>query len=149
MLTKLTNANGSWTEYLYGTGDRLSKMTHSKDVSTDYAVYEYTYDDNGNIVTLKDGGRPWFYSYDNLNRLTKATKYYGALTMHDYDYTYDDVGNMITQVTTNNDVAVFELDEGTGTTLFDRTRHEKMSPLISIITLKSARRDHVCDASRG
>ena len=81
----MTDASGL-TSYIYDTRDRLLTK------GTPFGTLTYTYDAQGNILTLKSsnvGGASMTYTYDPLNRLASVTDPSGATS-----YTYDAVGNL-------------------------------------------------------
>ena len=64
----------------------VSKETHFKSGS-DSAAYQYTYDSNNNILTVKDGSDSLLisYEYDGLNRLIRENIVGGNTTVFKYD----------------------------------------------------------------
>ena len=64
----------------------VSKETHFKSGSN-RAVYQYTYDSNNNILTVKDGSSALLvsYEYDGLNRLIRENIVGGNTTVFKYD----------------------------------------------------------------
>ena len=65
-----------------------SMITLCGGVST---TYSYSYDDNGNIVSISSGGSTITYTYDSLNQLTRENN---PITNRTTTYTYDTVGNI-------------------------------------------------------
>ncbi len=95
-LTKLTNPNGTSTEYLYGTlaqEFRLQSITHKKG-SDQISKHQYQYALDGTITnwtrTVGTGTpRSETYGYDNANQLTSATLTEGTATLRTLGYQYD------------------------------------------------------------
>ena len=52
---------------------------------------EYTYDNNGNITSIKEGGKTVTYTYDGMNRLTRENN---ELLNKTITYYYDEGGNL-------------------------------------------------------
>ena len=52
---------------------------------------EYTYDNNGNITSIKEGGKTITYTYDGMNRLTRENN---ELLNKTITYYYDEGGNL-------------------------------------------------------
>lgn len=80
-----------------GSVDSVIDTTGELTVSNPGAPNEktYTYDNNGNLLTITAPSTPWdnrVYAYDALNRLTHAEGPWGSI-----DYTYDGVGNRLTE----------------------------------------------------
>lgn len=104
-LTKLTNPNGTSTEYLYGTlaqEFRLQSITHKKG-SDQISKHQYQYALDGTITnwtrTVGNGTpRSETYGYDNANQLTSATLTEGTATLRTLGYQYD-LGQNRTQET--------------------------------------------------
>ena len=80
------------TEYTYNAIGRLTSVTNKKG-STVLSRFNYTYDANGNIITVNDGSVTKTYKYDKLNRLTEIQPSSGNIII----YTYDLRGNRSTQ----------------------------------------------------
>ena len=62
------------------------KETHTK-IGSQFAAYQYTYDSNNNILTVKDGSNALLvsYEYDGLNRLIRENIVGGNTTVFRYD----------------------------------------------------------------
>ena len=56
------------------------------------AAYSYTYDDNGNILSISDGTNTISYEYDTANQLIKETNPAGGYV---HTWTYDNAGNIL------------------------------------------------------
>jgi RHS repeat-associated protein len=83
-------ANGS-TSHLVG------QYTNENGNGVVLQQYEYTYDANGNILTISDGGvLKASYTYDGLNRLIREDN---AWTNVSYSYNFDAGGNLNTVTT--------------------------------------------------
>ena len=54
-------------------------------------TYNYTYDDNGNIVSISDGSNSTTYEYDSANQLVRENNQAGGYT---YTWTYNNAGNI-------------------------------------------------------
>jgi RHS repeat-associated protein len=85
-LLSMTNARGQKREFEYDAAGRLTGWTDS-----DGSV-AYTYDPNGNLLTVKDEKGTISRQYDKLNRVTQYTDTQG----NTLKYAYDAVGNLIT-----------------------------------------------------
>ncbi|MBM4037691.1 MAG: hypothetical protein FJ290_04180 [Planctomycetes bacterium] len=59
------------------------------------STLDFTRDSNGNIVQAgREDGSRWYYTYDGLQRLTKAEwKDAWGSTLYAFTYNYDKVGN--------------------------------------------------------
>jgi len=87
-LTVLTNGRGVELEFDY---DLNGQMTHGVGV-------DYTYDPNGNVLTVTNGTGQTVREYDQLNRVTKYTDVNG----NEIEYAYDADGR-VTAITYAND----------------------------------------------
>ena len=116
--------NGTTVEYTYDTYGRISQQvtkrgdttiltetytyvgtdtTTSGQIATyktetaNYSVtYSYTYDDNGNILSVNDGTYTTTYVYDSANQLIRENNQNLNFT---YTWTYDNAGNILGQKT--------------------------------------------------
>lgn len=94
MVKKITYPNGSITvTYTYDNANRLTQTVTKKGENA-LRTYNYTYDANGNILTVS-GSENVSYTYDELNRLKSSTKNNVTTT-----YTYDSRNNLISEVRT-------------------------------------------------
>ena len=100
----LERANGVITDYTYdpAKGNRLTRLLTKKNTTVLQDI-AYTYDADGNILTLNDSSptaiaKTANYIYDVLNRLTSAAITYHNVTGHNYTrtFSYDAVGNKTT-----------------------------------------------------
>jgi YD repeat-containing protein len=66
----------------------------------------YTYDLNGNRITMTDPVGTTYYTYDSLNRLTSITNPYGEIT----SYTYDALGRRTSTTLPNGVVTSYGYD---------------------------------------
>ena len=96
--TTCTRSNGttytvSSESYAYRNGQTSAQTTPFVSTVTigGGRVFEYTYDNAGNITTVKENGvQKVSYAYDKLGQLTRENNAYLGKT---YTYTYDMIGN--------------------------------------------------------
>ena len=112
-LVKKTDAKGVSTQYEYNALGNLTAVIENanpggvSDGQTNIRT-EYTYDGNGNLLTIRDGlgNITATYTYDALNRVITETDALGAVT----SYTYDAVGNRATMTDGNGIMVNFAYD---------------------------------------
>ena len=87
-------------QYLYKktSGGKTSSLvsTYSSAVNGTSTLYNYTYDNHGNIVKIVSKGKEIRYVYDNLNQLLREDN--GVLNKT-FVYTYDNAGNITSKKT--------------------------------------------------
>jgi RHS repeat-associated protein len=110
-LMRLTNAAGQSTSFTYDKKDNLASRTDARGMTISYTydaidrlirktrpedIVSYTYDTQGNLLTLADGDSSLTFAYDALDRLidarTAATAGQPATQIR---YSYDADGNRI------------------------------------------------------
>ncbi len=97
-----TLGNGTSASFSYDPlGRPLSVINYSPSKAV-LSEYDYTYDAEGNPLTMKAPNGNYTYAYDIDSQLTSATTPNGTV-----QYTFDAAGNR-TQVTTNGAVATYE-----------------------------------------
>ncbi|MCB0117703.1 MAG: carboxypeptidase regulatory-like domain-containing protein, partial [Anaerolineales bacterium] len=111
-LTLMIDANGTSTAYEYDAlGRLLAVMENYKpgfqpDAEVNVRT-EYTYDANGNRLTIKDGnGNITTFTYDSLNRLSTETDPLG----NTWSYVYDELGRRISMTDANGETTSYEYD---------------------------------------
>ncbi|MDQ2630631.1 MAG: SMP-30/gluconolactonase/LRE family protein [Actinomycetota bacterium] len=77
-----TDPEGRKTTYAYDAANRLEEVSHS---SGNPAPVEFSYDDNGNVLTMVDGTGTSSYDYDELGRLVEAKDGHGSTVLYAYD----------------------------------------------------------------
>lgn len=88
---KLNDNSYLTTEYTYNALSRLTSIINKKGNMV-LSQFSYTYDANGNIISVNDGQTTKTYVYDKLNRLIEIHPKSG----NSISYTYDLRGNRIT-----------------------------------------------------
>lgn len=102
-ITHLQRGNNVTTDYTYD-ANQSYRLTRLRTVSGSVVLQDiaYTYDANGNILTLVDTSQTALaksvtYIYDDLNRLTSAVVTgSGSGANYTQTYSYDATGNMLT-----------------------------------------------------
>ena len=89
---QLTNARGQSRKYFYDAMGRITGFVGEED------SVSYTYDDNGNVLTVSDKNGLIQREYDALNRIIKLTDTFGK----SIQYTYDAVGNLASIIYPDN-----------------------------------------------
>ncbi|GEM_PF-2772228 len=101
---KQTLPNGVTMEYIYDTTKRITDVINKKAGGALISSYHYTFDANNNrtqvVETTPEGTKTTNYTYDKLNRLTRADYSDGTFEA----YTYDAAGNRLTQQTQNGTI---------------------------------------------
>ena len=98
--TQLTHKENSIlnTEYTFYTHGENQTSYHVSAITHTYAEgntnYTYTYDANGNILSVSDGTNTTSYVYDSQNQLIRENNQAGAFT---HTWTYDPAGNILTR----------------------------------------------------
>ena len=77
--------------YLAGANNSQTALLASYQNGSDTA-YTYTYDENGNITSISQGGSTTYYTYDRLNELIREDN---ATLNQSWTYTYDVNGNLL------------------------------------------------------
>ena len=76
-------------------GKETSQVATITAVSAGRTVtYTYTYDANGNILSVKEGTKTTSYTYDSANQLTRENNQAAGKT---WVWTYDDAGNILSR----------------------------------------------------
>jgi len=97
----LKNAEGTFdniltTDYtFYGTENTTTsgQVSGLQQTGTNFSIaYSYTYDENGNILSVSDGTNTTSYTYDSANQLIRENNQAGDFT---YTWTYDSAGNIL------------------------------------------------------
>lgn len=97
--TRLDYPNGAYTTYSYDNANRINTIWHKKSGGTSLAVYNYTYDNSGNILNFTENDTNYTtYTYDNVYKLTNVSYPDGSWTA----YAYDGVGNRLTMKTSSS-----------------------------------------------
>jgi RHS repeat-associated protein len=89
LLTR-TSPNGSLISYTYDAANRLVKVSYPGSGGT----VAYTYDQDGNRLSMVNPYATDYYSYDSRDRLTNQTEYVGVLR-YQLLYAYDGLGKVL------------------------------------------------------
>jgi len=90
-LTRQDYANGAYAVYGYDVANRLTALINLSASGTVLAGYGYTYDANGNRLSMTTPQGTTSYTYDGDNRLLSAS--YTGIVAPDESYAYDGAGN--------------------------------------------------------
>ena len=97
---QLTNARGQVRKFFYDAMGRITGFVGAED------SVSYTYDDNGNVLTVSDKNGVIKREYDALNRIIKLTDTFGKTIQ----YTYDAVGNLASIIYPDNTAVNYTYD---------------------------------------
>lgn len=86
--TERTDANEKLTKYEFDKDNRLIQIVYP-----DGSTAGFEYDENDNLVDINDASGAEKFSYDALNRLTRARRMADILKNKAVEYEYDKVGN--------------------------------------------------------
>ncbi|MGD9568538.1 MAG: RHS repeat-associated core domain-containing protein, partial [Sedimentibacter sp.] len=100
-------SNGTYTSYEYDGNNRLTAIKNYNAAGSVLNSYSYTYDANGNRISVITPSGTINYQYDELNRLTQETLLDGTII----SYEYDAVGNR-TKKTAGSTVTNYTYDNG-------------------------------------
>ena len=94
-LTKQVTKNGSTVISTKNTAYATSPTGNATAQVRTHNGYTYTYDDNGNILSVSDGTNTTSYEYDSQNQLIRENNQALGKT---WRYNYDDGGNLISRL---------------------------------------------------
>lgn len=94
-LVREDKGNGTYTTYDYDLVGRVEHVVNYAPDDTEQSRFDYTYDENGNPLTMTTGGNTTTYAYDAIGQLTGVSGPTFTAT-----YEYDPAGNR-TSVTEN------------------------------------------------
>ena len=97
---QVTNARGQVRKYFHDAMGRITGFVGAED------SVGYTYDANGNVLTVTDKNGTITREYDALNRVTKYTDTFGNVIQ----YEYDAVGNLSRMVYPDNTAVTYTYD---------------------------------------
>lgn len=97
---QLTNARGQKRKYFHDVAGRITGFVGAED------SVSYTYDANGNVLTVTDSNGTVKREYDALNRVTKYIDTFGKSIC----YEYDSVGNLTRLVYPDNTSVTYTYD---------------------------------------
>ncbi len=89
MMKDIVRNNGSTTNRIFDSGNRLEQLTNKLPNGTTLNNYVYQYDANDNINRIESNNGTVSYEYDELNQLKNETLSDGTIII----YEYDSVGN--------------------------------------------------------
>jgi len=91
LCTEIINGRKQKTQYSYDKAGRIIKAEEYDESETLTNQIDYTYDPNGNILSVKDNSGEIKRTFDELNRVTSYTDTFGETIK----YSYDIEGNLI------------------------------------------------------
>lgn len=97
---QITNARGQVRKYFHDAMGRITGYVGAED------SISYTYDANGNVLTVTDQNGTICREYDALNRVTKYTNTFGNVIR----YEYDAVGNLSRMIYPDNTAVTYTYD---------------------------------------
>ena len=86
--------------------------------SADYKEFTYTYDGNGNILTVSDGTNTTTYTYDKANQLIQENNQAAGKT---WVWTYDNAGNILSKTEYDHTDTANSSDGATVSYRYDNT----------------------------
>ena len=116
--TSITTASGSTTAFAYNDKNQLIESTNAreqksnisyrddgsiKSITDEVGTIEYSYDKNGNVLTISENGKTIVMTYSVINQLLSYTDGEG----NKIAYAYDKVGNLVTLTYPNAKVVTY------------------------------------------
>jgi RHS repeat-associated protein len=84
-VTSIKMGNNSYTSQRYDDSNRLSELKNYKNTGHVLDSYKYSFDPNGNHISIVTDKGTVSYEYDALNQLTKETLIDGTMITYEYD----------------------------------------------------------------
>jgi RHS repeat-associated protein len=106
-ITRQDNGNGTYTTFTYDNAGRLKELANHDAGGGIISRHAYTYDANGNRLSMDSEEGTHSYSYDGDNRLLTVDYADGSTE----SFTYDATGNRISK-TTDGTTTNYTYDEG-------------------------------------
>ncbi len=112
-VTSVTDGEGKRIDYQYNPNKNIVQITENPLDSQNKAITTFAYDDNNNLVQVKDantnkvsGASAYTYTYDENGNITKVELPESQV----YDYKYNSSNSLIEESDANSNVSSFDYD---------------------------------------